>query len=161
MTEFLSSSQVGHDCVITTTTRSYLWPSCHTWSYLWPSYNIWSHLWRLGHSCDLVSPEIHQKCISSQSFDNLLTIPLPNSCSLQCAKSSAYLKSLMHLVKILDFFFSRLGHACDLVLNYMTKMPGYGLVAYLRPLGHRRRFPHCLTKSNIFTFVETDETTTS
>ena len=36
------------------------------------------------------------------------------------------------------FFFSRLGHACDLVLNYMTKMPGYGLVAFLRPLGHRR-----------------------
>ena len=36
----------------------------------------------------------HEKSISSHSFENFLTIPLPNSISLQCAKNSAYLESL-------------------------------------------------------------------
>ena len=38
--------------------------------------------------------QFHEKSISSHSFENFLTIPLPISSSLQCAKNSSYLESL-------------------------------------------------------------------
>ena len=62
----------------------------------------------------------HEKSISSHSFENFLTIPLPNSISLQCAKNSAYLQSLRHLIWILAKKWFRLGHNCDLINLDMT-----------------------------------------
>ena len=62
----------------------------------------------------------HEKSISSHSFENFLTIPLPNSSSLQCAKNSAYLESLRHLIWILAKKNFRLGHNRDLINLDMT-----------------------------------------
>ena len=62
----------------------------------------------------------HEKSISSHSFENFLTIPLPNSISLQCAKNSSYLQSLRHLIWILAKKWFRLGHNCDLINLDMT-----------------------------------------
>ena len=92
-----------------------------------------SLLLQLGHTYDLVVIHGHTyghqvtvvtqsygKAISSHSFENFLTIPLPNSISLQCAKNSAYLESLRHLIWILAKKWFRLGHNCDLINLDMT-----------------------------------------
>ena len=91
------------------TTRSLLWPSGHNHDLVVISVTIRSWLW----------PNL-KKSISSHSFDNFLTIPLPNSSSLQCAKNSAYLESLRHMIWILAKFLFRLGHNRDLILIHMT-----------------------------------------
>ena len=59
----------------------------------------------------------NEKAISSHSFENFLTIPLPNSSFLQCAKNFGK-------------FFFRLGHNRDLINLDMTQL------TWIWPNGH-------------------------